>query len=144
MSIPQTRTLGLFATAVILGALGALAITGQAQTPQPGPRVPVPAADVMKVTGSVTVANTPTVSAQQSGTWIVGLAGNPVVTYGAPSFITRGRAYVFTLPSGKSESGTVADVHEDGWLTVDVTDGGKTIRKWINPAMLPAIEAKPQ
>ena len=47
--------------------------------------VPVTVQGMPQLTGSVSVSNTPTVSAQQSGTWNVGISGTPTVSVGNPS-----------------------------------------------------------
>jgi hypothetical protein len=93
----------------------------------------------MKIAGSVEVTNTPTVHAQQTGTWIVGLAGPQTFTVGTPSFIVAGKTYTFSWPTGKNETARIIEIKEDGWVQVaEAAQAGAG--RWLNPGMALAVE----
>jgi hypothetical protein len=119
----RLRAWGLGASLV---ALGTSAYVAFAQlTP-----VPTPAPGVTHVVGDVNIANTPTVRADQAGTWTVTCVP-PITT--STSFLTPALTYAFRWGDGSRETVTVLNVRPDGWVQV----GGS---RWVNPSMATSIE----
>ena len=126
---------------VIIGCMaGALVWTGVAAQQEvlsrPGPGTGL---------SSVTVVNRPSVAAEQSGEWQVAISRMPEVRISntlpvsiqLPRFAAKGK-YLVTWQSGESETVTVIDIGEDGWV-----QAANTVRsgaRWVNLRSARAIE----
>ena len=98
----------------------------------------------MNVTGSVEVANAPTVHAQQAGPWRVEVAGSPGVRIQTPSFLGVDRTYTFTWPTGMTTTYRLAEVRNDGWVRVAAQGGTARNQKWVNTmAALEIVDVTP-
>jgi hypothetical protein len=132
-------------TVLALASAGIVAGRAASQTqPRPGPGTGViPIEGTVTVTNipSVAVSNTPTVLATQSGDWKVAVTTMPAVRLAAPAFLKEGRRYRVTWPSGQQEELTVQRI-ADGWLLGDRVEGGARGVRWINPAMVAAVETR--
>lgn len=112
-------------------AMGAALLVGVQVYP-----VPTPAPSTMPVSGSVSINNTPSVSARQEGSWMVSIAGQPAFNATAPSFLEAGRSYAFKWEAGATpQTYKVVAVREDGWVRVEGgVEVGPGVIRWINPA----------
>ena len=90
------------------------------------------------VTGDVTIANQPTVQAQQAGDWIISLADRRVVVWTTPEFLQAGLTYTFNWPGGESEEHEVLAVGNNGWVRVDAGEGRA---KWLNTSIAVSVDA---
>jgi hypothetical protein len=108
-----------------------------AQLVQP---VPGPGTGIVTVAGNVSVSNTPSVNAAQSGDWRVTLANTPAVLLTPPEFLhPRGR-YDIVWSSGQREMITVLQIGSGGWgawVRVQTSDGRV---RWINVAAAASVE----
>lgn len=93
---------------------------------------------------SVNVVNHPAVTAAQSGEWrvtvgnvaTVRLAEAATVRVAGPLFAARGSRYTVTWAAGETETITVSDIAEDGWVRVENT--GR--QRWVNLRHARAVE----
>ena len=92
--------------------------------------VPTPAPGVTHVVGEVSIANTPTVRADQNGTWTVTCVP-PIAS--STSFLVPGLSYAFRWADGTRETVTAQNVRPDGWVQVGSS-------RWFNPSMATSIE----
>ena len=133
------RTLTI-ASVFTLAVLLCIGIAAQQTQPFPGPGT-----GVVPVTGTVNIANTPSVTASQAGEWKVAVSNapdvrvvNPVVV-APPDFLKKGARYGITWPTGNSETLVVAQVGPLGWIRAEET--GRV--RWVNVATARSIEEMP-
>ena len=85
---------------------------------------------------SVNVVNHPAVTAAQTGEWrvtvgnvaTVRLADTAAVRVQGPAFAGRGGRYTVTWAVGQTETITVADIADDGWVRVE----NPVRQRWVN------------
>ncbi len=121
--------------ATVALAIGTAAVLGASQLRR-GTQQSQP--DFETGTVTVTIANEPTVMAQQAGPWTVSLADQPLPIWTAPAFLQAGTTYIFNWPGGESEEHRVLAVGSTGWLRVDTEDNRA---KWLNASVAVSIEA---
>lgn len=131
---------------ILMGTLAAAALLWAGVAAQQETRAtPGFGSGIVKVAGSVEVANEPVVHAAQRGEWRVAIANTPAVTVANrptvvaanPDFVRRDARYVVTWPTGESESVTVTEVGSGGWVEVGTPGTG---RRRVNLAAARAIE----
>jgi hypothetical protein len=130
--------------ALTLGVLGAFIAVGSAQ--QEVRTTPGPGSGIMKVVGSVDIANVPSVEAGQRGEWRVAIsntpqvaiAGTPSVALSALPFVAARGQYRVTWTDGSTETVTVVEAGPGGWIRVASEDG----QRWVNLSMAQAIQTQ--
>jgi hypothetical protein len=126
---------------VVIGCMaGALVWTGVAAQQEvlsrPGPGTGL---------SSVNVVNRPSVAAEQSGEWQVAISRMPEVRISnttpvavqLPRFAGKGK-YLVTWSNGQTETVTVIDVGEDGW--VQAANAVRSGPRWLNLRIAREIE----
>ena len=102
-----------------------VALSAQQETlPKPGP-----GSGVTSVAGSVSIINTPSVSAAQEGDWRVAVSNTPsvrVTEVPSPGFLRTGTTYEIVWVDGSKETVTVSSIATNGWIEVERS------RRWIN------------
>ena len=101
---------------------------------------PGPGSGVM----NVNVVNHPAVTASQNGEWRVAIDNVPTVRLASPArvsvnvpeFVVKGRTYLVTWGDGTTETITVQEISEDGWIQIS----GRT--RWVNLGTARAIDAR--
>jgi hypothetical protein len=112
-----------------------------AQEPQP---LPGQTSGIVRVAGSVEVANSPTVLSQQLGEWKVGIANvpdvrvvnTPTVSVATPDFLRKGSRWRITWANGEGQVVEVVQTTGGGW--VRVAAGAR--QRWINLATVRSVE----
>ncbi|HEX2456541.1 MAG TPA: hypothetical protein VHI99_22775 [Vicinamibacterales bacterium] len=123
------------AAAVVVFSLMSAGVLAQLVQPVPGP-----GSGIVTVSGSVSVANTPSVNAAQSGDWKVTLANTPIVHLAPPEFLRPGGRYEVVSTSGQRETIAVLQIGSAGWaawVKVQTPDGRA---RWINVAAAASVE----
>ncbi len=91
---------------------------------------PVPAPGFITVEGTISVINTPSVRALQSGVWEVNLAQAAAVVIPSPTFIVPGQSYRFTWAQGGPDTYRVVSSGTGGWVLAEpATAGGGAGRR---------------
>ena len=137
--------LGAAALTTVLGVL----VFAQQETQ----KVPGFGSGIVKIEGTVDIANTPIVLAHQSGDWKVivanapdvrvaampdvRVASMPSVSVAAPEFVTKGSRYSITWSTGERQVIRVAHVGSGGWIRVD--SAGERER-WVNLASARSVD----
>ena len=124
----------------IVVAVSLMSVAVFAQLVQP---VPGPGSGIVTVAGTVSVANTPSVNAAQTGEWKVTLAHTPAVLLTPPEFLRPRGRYDVVWASGQRESITVLQIGSGGWggwAKVQTTNGHT---RWINVAGAASVEELP-
>jgi hypothetical protein len=124
----STLALSLVAAAALLWVVVS---AQQEMLPRPGPGT-----GVTNVTGSVSIANTPSVRATQDGDWRVAVANTAsvrVTEMPAPAFLRAGATYEIIWTDGYKEIVTVSSIAANGWIEVERG------RRWINPSSARSI-----
>lgn len=125
--------------AILAGTLAAAVWVGVSAQQEMQSR-PGPGSGVM----NVNVVNHPAVTAAQNGEWRVAIDNVPTVRLASPArvsvnvpeFVVKGRTYLVTWSDGTSETITVQEISEDGWIQIS----GKT--RWVNLGTARAIDAR--
>jgi hypothetical protein len=138
---------------VALGAAALTTILGVLVFAQETQKVPGFGSGIMKIQGTVDIANTPIVLSHQSGDWKmivasmpdvrvasmpdVRVASMPNVSMAAPEFVTKGGRYQITWSTGERQVIRVAHVASGGWIRVD--SAGERER-WVNLATARSVD----
>jgi hypothetical protein len=117
--------------AAVAAALLWVAVSAQQEMlPKPGP-----GSGVTNVTGTVSIANTPSVNVantptvRQDGEWRVAIQNTPAVRVTevpSPGFLRTGARYEITWVDGTTEMVTISSIATNGWIEVERS------RRWIN------------
>ena len=108
-------------TAVVIVTLGTAGLVWigvsaqQEMLPKPGP-----GSGLTKVVGTVTISNTPDVR-------VVEMPQMPPTAIAAPPFLRKGGKYAITWTDGATDTVTVLDAGQDGWIQVEGTRW-----RWVN------------
>jgi len=97
---------------------------------------PGPGSGITNVTGSVSIANTPSVRAAQEGDWRIAVANTPsvrVTEVPSPAFLRPGATYEITWIDGGKETVTISSLATNGWIEVERS------RRWINLSSARAV-----
>ena len=133
---------GLPGILVVLLTGAAVAAWAQQGQPRPGP-----GSGVVSVNGTVTLANAPgmtkegdwrvavanTPSVAIANTPSVNVANTPNVNMAPPAFVTTGKRYQITWPSGETEQITAAATGAGAWVRVAGPE------RWINLAQARSV-----
>lgn len=130
----------------VIAAAGILGLAGLVWTGAGAQVHPEPSAGtgVVTISGTVDVANTPSVKAAQAGDWKVAVANapdvhvanTPAVMMSPPGFMKTGRRYEVIWPNGERELVSVDQIGRDGWVRVSA-------RRWINVGGARSLEENP-
>ena len=126
----QTRTITLIITGLVLLCAGAAAQQEMRSTPGPG-------SGTTGVRGTVDIGTIPPVHAVQRGDWQVAVSNVPTVTMAAPAFARAGGRYSITWSTGETETVTIVEPSQGGWVQVE--RGGDGRGRWINLTSARAI-----
>ena len=111
------------------GLLG-IVVAGTAMRGQGFPK-PTLQEGPVEVRGSVSVTNSPTVEARQSGGWTVAVDESSRVQLASPAFIEKNRTYdIRWSEADRWERYRVLDVAPNGWVLA--TGGASTERQYLN------------
>jgi len=127
---------------VTVAALGGVALVWAGASAQDVRPVPGAGTGIVKVVGTVDVANDPVVRAAQNGEWRVAVSNTPRVTIASsvviasPAVFREGSRYRIVWNAGEAETVTVADPGTTGWIRVESSGG----RRWVNTSVARSIE----
>ena len=137
----RARTITLFLSMTVAGALVWTAAAAQQQPPPTQPR-PGFGSGVMPVEGNVTVqgtvniGNVPTVGAMQIGDWKAAVTTLPPVSIAGPDFVQVGTRYQVIWSIGDGETFAVSAIGRGGWIRV-----GDKPERWVNLSAARSVTA---
>jgi hypothetical protein len=110
---------------LIIAAIGAAVVwvglsAQQEMLPKPGP-----GSGVTKVIGEVSISNTPNVKITEI----------PRLVISSPPFVRKNGRFTLTWPDGDTESVTIVETGEDGWVQVEGVR-----RRWVNLRAARSVE----
>jgi opacity protein-like surface antigen len=123
------------AAAVVVFSLMSAGVLAQLVQPVPGP-----GSGIVTVSGNVSVANTPSVKAAQSGDWKVTLANTPIVQLTPPEFLRLGGRYEVVSTSGQRETIVVLQIGSGGWGAWVKAQTHEGRARWVNVAAAASVE----
>ena len=118
-----------------VAALTAAAWQGQGQQGFPRPTLDT---GPVRVEGSVSVTNTPTVRAEQAGIWNV--SALPPVEFVTPEFVQPGHLYSLTSTDGRRVAIRVVEVKRGGWVRASEYGTERPARVWYNLSQFQTVE----
>ena len=125
------RTSIVVVTLVTVVVLWNVLTAQQEMLPRPGP-----GSGIVRVEGSVNVANSPGVRAAQEGNWQVKQDGEWQVKIVPAPFLRPNARYLITWADGSTERiVALTDVANGAWVMVEGTP-----RRWLNLALARAVE----
>lgn len=144
-----SRSTVALAGLIVVGGVSAALTSRTADRVQPSPQqprtvtspVPTLAPDTLKVEGTVSVGNVPTVYAMQLGDWNTNTSGTLTIKAPAPAFLQSGQTYVFRWPGiERPETYQILDISGDGWVQAKTAGGKEGVTRWLNPTQALTIE----